>query len=128
MEVFLEILFLIVMAWSIPNSILLLIKLIKENPKILPFIISVIISIAGLVFSITFLKNIDFFWDFWKKKIFQNRRYINLYLNFYWGGIKWLAFSYRHLLLWHILWLFIVLICQKNKWLLLGELQLFYMD
>ena len=68
MEVFLEILFLIVMAWSIPNSILLLIKLIKENPKILPFIISVIISIAGLVFSITFLKNIDFFWDFWKKK------------------------------------------------------------
>lgn len=128
MEVFIEILFLIVMAWSIPNSILLLIKLIKENPKIFPIIISVIISIAGLVFSITFLKNIDFFWDFWKKKIFQNRRYINLYLNFYWGGIKWLAFSYRYLFLWHILWLFIVLICQKNKWLLLGELQLFYMD
>ena len=128
MEVFREILFLIVMAWSIPNLIFILIKLIKNNPKIFPIIISVIISIAGLVFSITFLKNIDFFWDFWKKKIFQNRRYINLCLNFYWGGIKWLAFSYRYLFLWHILWLFIVLICQKNKWLLLGELQLFYMD
>ena len=68
MEV-LEILFLIVMAWSIPNSILLLIKLIKENPKIFPIIISVIISIAGLVFSITFLKNIDFFETIGKKDI-----------------------------------------------------------
>lgn len=69
MEVFREILFLIVMAWSIPNLIFFLIKLIKKNPKIFPIIISVIISIVGLVFSITFLKNIDFFETFGKKDI-----------------------------------------------------------
>ena len=68
MEV-LEILFLIVMAWSIPNLIFFLIKLIKKNPKIFPIIISVIISIVGLVFSITFLKNIDFFETIGKKDI-----------------------------------------------------------
>lgn len=69
MEVFREILFLIVMAWSIPNLIFFLIKLIKKNPKIFPIIISVIISIVGLVFSITFLKNIDFFETIGKKDI-----------------------------------------------------------
>lgn len=69
MEVFREILFLIVMAWSIPNLIFFLIKLIKNNPKILPIIISVIISIVGLVFSITFLKSIDFFETIGKKDI-----------------------------------------------------------
>lgn len=69
MEVFREILFLIVMAWSIPNLIFFLIKLIKKNPKIFPIIISVIISIVGLVFSITFLKNIDFFETIEKKDI-----------------------------------------------------------
>ena len=69
MEVFREILFLIVMAWSIPNLIFFLIKLIKKNPKIFPIIISVIISIVGLVFSITFLKSIDFFETIEKKDI-----------------------------------------------------------
>lgn len=69
MEVFREILFLIVMAWSIPNLIFFLIKLIKNNPKIFPIIISVIISIVGLVFSITFLKSIDFFETIGKKDI-----------------------------------------------------------
>lgn len=69
MEVFREILFLIVMAWSIPNLIFFLIKLIKKNPKIFPIIISVIISIVGLVFSITFLKSIDFFETIGKKDI-----------------------------------------------------------
>lgn len=69
MEVFREILFLIVMAWSITNLIFFLIKLIKKNPKIFPIIISVIISIVGLVFSITFLKNIDFFETIEKKDI-----------------------------------------------------------
>ena len=69
MEVFREILFLIVMAWSIPNLIFCLIKLIKKNPKIFPIIISVIISIVGLVFSITFLKSIDFFETIGKKDI-----------------------------------------------------------
>lgn len=69
MEVFREILFLIVMAWSIPNLIFFLIKLIKKNPKIFPIIISVIIFIVGLVFSITFLKNIDFFETIGKKDI-----------------------------------------------------------
>lgn len=67
MEVFREILFLIVMAWAIPNLIFFLIKLIKNNPKIFPIIISVIISIVGLVFSITFLKSIDFFETIGKK-------------------------------------------------------------
>ena len=69
MEVFREILFLIVMAWSIPNLIFFLIKLIKNNPKFFPIIISVIISIVGLVFSITFLKSIDFFETIGKKDI-----------------------------------------------------------
>ena len=69
MEVFSEILFLIVMAWSIPNLIFILIKLIKNNPKIFPIIISVIISIVGLVFPITFLKSIDFFETIGKKDI-----------------------------------------------------------
>lgn len=64
-----EVLFLIVMAWSIPNLIFFLIKLIKKNPKIFPIIISVIISIVGLVFSITFLKSIDFFETIGKKDI-----------------------------------------------------------
>ena len=68
MEV-LEILFLIVMAWSIPNFIFFLIKLIKKNPKIFPIIISMIISIVGLVFSTTFLKSIDFFETIGKKDI-----------------------------------------------------------
>lgn len=49
------------MAWSIPNLIFFLIKLIKKNPKIFPIIISVIISVVGLIFSITFLKSIAFF-------------------------------------------------------------------
>ena len=57
------------MAWSIPNLIFFLIKLIKNNPKFFPIIISVIISIVGLVFSITFLKSIDFFETIGKKDI-----------------------------------------------------------
>lgn len=69
MEVFREILFLIVMAWSIPNLIFFLIKLIKNNPKIFPIIISVIISVVGLIFSITFLKSIGFFETIGKKEI-----------------------------------------------------------
>ena len=73
MEVFREILFLIVMAWSIPNLIFILIKLIKNNPKIFPIIISVIISIVGLVFSITFLKSIDFFETIGKKDVTSSK-------------------------------------------------------